>query len=92
MSVEEMLEEVGALVAGVSPWHSRTHRTHLQVRTAQSQVTAGTLRDSVSLQRHIKRQTARCVFILKNNLSSRWCGVFKFGGQPRKAKSASSRI
>lgn len=33
MSVEEMLEEVGALVAGVSPWHGCTHWTHLQANT-----------------------------------------------------------
>lgn len=33
VSVEEMLEEVGALVAGVSPWHGCTHWTHLQANT-----------------------------------------------------------
>lgn len=28
MSVKQMLEEVGAFVSGISPWHGRTHRTH----------------------------------------------------------------
>lgn len=33
VSVEEMLKEVGALVAGVSPWHGCAHWTHLQANT-----------------------------------------------------------
>lgn len=78
VSVEEMLEEVGALVAGVSPRHSCTHRTHLQVQAAQSQATAATPPHSV-MPRYIKQQTACTVFILQNNLSSSWCGVLKFG-------------
>lgn len=46
VSVEEMLEEVGALIAGVSPWHRCTHWTHLQetdIQLGLSQVTGGTL-------------------------------------------------
>lgn len=33
VSMEEVLEEVGALIAGISPWHSWTHGTHLQTNT-----------------------------------------------------------
>lgn len=28
VSVKQMLEEVGAFVSGISPWHGRAHRTH----------------------------------------------------------------
>lgn len=32
VSVKKMLEEVGAFVSGISPWHGRAHRTHHFVR------------------------------------------------------------
>lgn len=33
VSMEEVLEEIGALIAGISPRHSWTHGTHLQTQT-----------------------------------------------------------
>ena len=36
MSVEEVLEEVGTLIAGVSPWHCRAHGAHLVTHSTHS--------------------------------------------------------